>query len=74
MRPRPAVVLRPSVYPHSPIRHAPQETLTIAAEAWVRQVLTPWQLAAAITLVVKLPLTARPTISGRPSARSLADA
>jgi hypothetical protein len=46
---------RPSVYPYSPIWHAGQEQLTVKAETWARQVLTPWQQAAAVTLVVKLP-------------------
>jgi hypothetical protein len=73
VRPRPAGVQRPSVYPHSPIRHAPQETQTVAAEAWVRQVLTPWQLAAAVTLVVKLPADGR-TDDHRTVVRDLADA
>jgi hypothetical protein len=35
--------------------HAGQERLDISAETWARQVLTPWQQAAVITLVVKLP-------------------
>ena len=35
--------------------HAGQEQLDIPAETWAREVLTPWQQAAAVTLVVKLP-------------------
>jgi len=53
--PRPEGVHRPNVNPHSPIRHTGQEQLDIPAETWARQVLTPWQQAAAVTLVVKLP-------------------
>jgi hypothetical protein len=53
--PRPEGVHRPNVNPHSPIRHTAQEQLDIPAETWARQVLTPWQQAAAVTLVVKLP-------------------
>ena len=51
----PAGAVRPNVYPHSPIWHAGQEQLTVKSETWARQVLTPWQRAAAVTLVVKLP-------------------
>ena len=53
--PRPEGVHRPNANPHSPIRHTGQEQLDIPAETWARQVLTPWQQAAAVTLVVKLP-------------------
>ena len=53
--PRPEGVHRPNTSPHSPIRHTGQEQLDIPAETWARQVLTPWQQAAAVTLVVKLP-------------------
>jgi hypothetical protein len=53
--PRPEGVHWPNVNPHSPIRHPGQEQLDIPAETWARQVLTPWQQAAAVTLVVKLP-------------------
>jgi hypothetical protein len=53
--PRPEGVHRPNVNPHSPIRSTGQEQLDIPAETWARQVLTPWQQAAAVTLVVKLP-------------------
>jgi hypothetical protein len=34
-----------NVYPHSPIWHAGQEQLSVKAETWARQVLTPWQQA-----------------------------
>jgi hypothetical protein len=54
--PRPEGVHRPNASPHSPIRHTGQEQLDIPAETWARQVLTPWQQAAAVTLVVKLPV------------------
>ena len=53
--PRPQGVHRPNASPHSPIRHTGQEQLDIPAETWAPQVLTPWQQAAAVTLVVKLP-------------------
>ena len=53
--PRPEGVHRPNVNPHSPIRSTGQEQLDISAETWAHQVLTPWQQAAAVTLVVKLP-------------------
>ncbi len=53
--PRPEGALRPNVNPHSPIRNTGQERLDIPAETWAHQVLTPWQQAAAVTLVVKLP-------------------
>lgn len=53
--PRPEGVHRPNVNPHSPIWHAGQEQLDIPADTWAREVLTPWQQAAAVTLVVKLP-------------------
>ena len=53
--PRPEDVHRPNVNPHSPIWHAGQEQLHIPADTWAREVLTPWQQAAAVTLVVKLP-------------------
>jgi hypothetical protein len=53
--PRPEGALRPNVNPHSPIRSTGQEQLDIPAETWAHQVLTPWQQAAAVTLVVKLP-------------------
>ena len=52
---RPEGALRPNVNPHSPIRSTGQEQLAIPAETWAHQVLTPWQQAAAVTLVVKLP-------------------
>jgi hypothetical protein len=51
----PASAVRPSVNPHSPVRHLGQEHLTVRAETWAREVLTPWQQAAAVTLVVRLP-------------------
>ena len=53
--PRSEGVHRPNTSPHSPIRHTGQEQLDIPAETWARQVLIPWQQAAAVTLVVKLP-------------------
>ncbi len=46
---------RPNVNPYSPVRHLGQEHLTVKAETWAREVLTPWQQAAAVTLIVKLP-------------------
>jgi hypothetical protein len=55
MYPRPEGVHRPSVNPHSPVRSTGQEQLDVPAETWARQVLVPWQQAAAVTLVVKLP-------------------
>ena len=53
--PQPTGAVRPNVYPHSPIWHASQERVEVTAQAWARQVLTPWQQAAAVTLIVKLP-------------------
>jgi hypothetical protein len=53
--PRPEGVHRPNVNPHSPIRNTGQEQFDVTAETWAHQVLTPWQQAAAVTLVVKLP-------------------
>jgi hypothetical protein len=53
--PRPEGAHRPNVNPHSPIRNTGQEQLDIPAETWAHHVLTPWQQAAAVTLVVKLP-------------------
>ena len=53
--PRPEGVPRPNVNPHSPIRSSGQERLDIPAKTWAHQVLTPWEQAAAVTLVVKLP-------------------
>jgi hypothetical protein len=64
---------RPSVNPHSPLRHLGQEHFTVRAEAWVSLVLTPWQQAAAVTLVVKLP-TDSATDDHRTVIRDLADA
>ena len=55
LHPMPEGVARPIVSPDSPIRYVGQERLDISAETWARQVLTPWQQAAAVTLVVKLP-------------------
>lgn len=55
LHPRPEGVHRPNVNPHSPIWHAGQEHLDVPAETWARDVLTPWQRAAAVTLIVKLP-------------------
>jgi hypothetical protein len=52
---RPAGVARPNVNPHSPIWHAGQVQRQVTAETWARQVLTPWQQAATVTLIVKLP-------------------
>jgi hypothetical protein len=52
---RPTGAARANVYAHSPIWHAGQNQLAVKAETWARQVLIPWQQAAAITLVVKLP-------------------
>jgi len=69
----PAGVARPNVYPHSPIWHLGQEQLTIRAETWARDVLTPWQQAAAVTLVVKLP-TDTATDDHRTVIRDLTDA
>lgn len=54
--PRPQGAIRPNVYPYSPIWHAPQETLEVTAETWAHLVLAPWQQAAALTLIVKLPV------------------
>lgn len=53
--PRPEGVHRPNVNPHSPIRNTGQQQFDVTAETWAHQVLTPWQQAAAVTLVVKLP-------------------
>jgi hypothetical protein len=53
---RPTGAVRPNVNPNSPIWHAGQERLHVTAETWARQVLTPWQQAAAVTLIVKLPV------------------
>ena len=61
--PRPEGVHRPNVNPHSPIWHLGQEQLDIPAETWAREVLTPWQQAAAVTLVVKLPEGTATTIT-----------
>jgi hypothetical protein len=55
MHPSPEGAIRPNVSPHSPIRHTGQERLDIPAETWARQALTPWQQAAAVTLIVRLP-------------------
>jgi hypothetical protein len=52
---QPIGVARPNVNPHSPIWHAGQEQMQVTAETWARRVLTPWQQAAAVTLIVKLP-------------------
>jgi len=57
VNPQPAGVARPNVYPHSPIWHAGQQQLQVTAETWAHQVLSPWQQAAAVTLVVQLPTT-----------------
>ncbi len=73
LHPRPEGVPRPNASPHSPIRHAGQECLDIPAETWARQVLTPWQQAAAITLVVKLP-AGTATDDHRTVVRDLTDA
>jgi hypothetical protein len=53
--PRPEGVPRPNVNPYSPIRSTGQEQLDVPAGTWAHQVLTPWQQAAAVTLVVRLP-------------------
>lgn len=53
--PTPEGAIRPNVNPHSPIRSSGQARLDIPAETWAHQVLTPWQQAAAVTLVVRLP-------------------
>ena len=53
--PRPDGVHRPNVNPHSPIPSSGQERLDIPAKTWAHQVLTPWEQAAAVTRVVKLP-------------------
>jgi hypothetical protein len=71
--PRPEGVHRPNVNPHSPIWHLGQEQLDIPAETWAREVLTPWQQAAAVTLVVKLP-EGTATDDHRTVIRDLADA
>jgi len=71
--PRPEGVHRPNVNPHSPIWHAGQEQLDIPADTWAREVLTPWQQAAAVTLVVKLP-EGTATDDHRTVIRDLADA
>jgi hypothetical protein len=73
VRQPPPGAARPNVYPHCPIWHAPQEQLTISAEAWARQVLTPWQVAAAVTLIIKLPESAA-TDDHRTVIRALTDA
>jgi hypothetical protein len=69
----PAGVARPRVNPHSPLRHLGQEHLTVRAEAWAREILTPWQQAAAVTLVVKLPADTA-TDDHRAVIRNLTDA
>jgi hypothetical protein len=71
--PRPQGVHRPNSSPHSPIRHAGQEQFDIPAESWARQVLSPWQQAAAVTLVVELP-EATTTDDHRTVVRDLTDA
>jgi hypothetical protein len=71
--PRPEGVHRPNVNPHSPIWHLGQEQLDVPAETWAREVLTPWQQAAAVTLVVKLP-EGTATDDHRTVIRDLADA
>lgn len=53
--PRPAGRAGPNVDPHCPIWHVGQQHLTVQAPAWAHQVLTPWQQAAALTIVVELP-------------------
>ena len=53
--PQPAGVPRPSVNPHCPVWRAPQQQLLVTSGVWAQQVLVPWQQAAAVTLVVKLP-------------------
>lgn len=73
VHPWPTGVARPNVNPHSPIWHAGQEQIHVAAETWARQVLTPWQQAAAVTLVVKLPEVS-PTDDHRTVIRDLTDA
>jgi hypothetical protein len=73
LHPRPEGVHRPNVNPHSPIWHAGQEQLDVPAETWAREVLTPWQQAAAVTLVVKLP-EGTATEDHRSVIRDLADA
>lgn len=70
---QPTGVTRPNVNPHSPIWHAGQEQMRVTSETWARQVLTPWQQAAALTLVVKLPEVG-PTDDHRTVIRDLADA
>ena len=71
--PRPEGAPRPNVNPHSPIRSTGQNQLDIPAETWAHQVLTPWQQAAAVTLVVKLP-EATATDDHRTVIRDLTDA
>jgi hypothetical protein len=71
--PRPEGVHRPNVNPHSPIRNTGQEQIDVPAETWARQVLTPWQQAAAVTVVVKLP-EGTATDDHRTVIRELADA
>jgi hypothetical protein len=72
--PRPEGVHRPNVNPHSPIWHAGQEQLDIPADTRAREVLTPWQQAAAVTLVVKLPAEGTATDDHRTVIRDLTDA
>jgi hypothetical protein len=71
--PQPAGTARPNVYPHCPIWHGGQEQLAVTAETWAHQVLTPWQQAAAVTLVVKLPVGTA-TDDHRTVVRDLTDA
>jgi len=69
----PAGAARPTAYPHSPLRHLGQEHLTVRGETWAREVLMPWQQAAAVTLVVKLPADTA-TDDHRTVIRNLTDA
>jgi hypothetical protein len=71
--PPPEGAIRPNVSRHSPIRSTGQERLDVPAETWAHQVLTPWQQAAAVTLVVKLPEAAA-TDDHRTVIRELTDA
>lgn len=73
VNPPPAGAARPNVYRHSPIRHTGQQQLQVTAEIWAHQVLSPWQQAAAVTLVVKLP-TATATDDHRTVVQALTDA
>jgi hypothetical protein len=73
VNPQPVGVARPNVYPHSPIWHAGQQQLRVTAETWAHWVLSPWQQAAAVTLVVKLP-TATATDDHRTVVHALTDA